>query len=498
MTSTLSRTYDRVFVGNEWVEPAQANCVEVINPATEKSIGSAVLAGVPETEAAIDAAHQAFENGPWPRMSADERADVLEKFCDLTKDKKLDIVSLIVAETGHSFAISIAVHFDMAMDIVGFQLKAARSDFTETHPVVTAPNPFDMGATSLAGGATVVRKPLGVVAAITPFNAPFMLNMLKIIPAMAMGNTVVLKTSEITPLQGLILGQIAIEAGLPMGVLNIIPGGPEVGQCLSTDPRVAAISFTGSDLVGSTIMGQAAPTLKRLMLELGGKSASIVCRDAALNDAALFGSINAITMSGQGCGLCTRHIVDNAVIDDYVEALQQRLWGFPIGDPANPYNQMGPLISAGQRTRAENFVQMARDEGGSVAFGGRRPEYLDKGFFFEPTIITGLSNSSQVSQKEIFGPVISVMGFDTEDEAINIANDTPYGLSGAVFSRNRGKAFEMAQQMETGYTYINATAIAASPSAPFGGVKRSGFGKEWGVAGLLEFTSQQTISYPIG
>jgi aldehyde dehydrogenase (NAD+) len=488
----------KLYVNGQWVAPAKGELKTVVNPATEETIGSVAMASIADCDDAIAAARSAFDNTGWRYLARAERSCVLEKFLDVIQADKMRMVDCIVAESGHSFAIALQVHFDMALAIARQQISFARQDLDEMTPVSTVPNPLNGGATQVASASSVIRKPYGVVAAITPFNANFMLSLVKLVPALLMGNTVVLKGSELTPLEVLRLGEYADQAQLPAGVLNIIMGDALVGDRLVTHDDVDVVSFTGSDKVGSLIMGNAAPGLKRLMLELGGKSASVVLADADLGTAALFGAANVTTMAGQGCGLCTRHIVHNSVMGEYVERLKRTLWAMPIGNPGNRFNAMGPLISQQQLERTERFVEMALEEGGQVACGGRRPVHLDRGYYYEPTLITGLSPDSEICQQEIFGPVIAVLGFDRDEEAISIANNSAYGLSGALFSADKGKALQLASRIDTGWVTINAAVIAPDVHAPFGGIKRSGFGKEWGLEGLKEFSYQQTLNFPVG
>jgi aldehyde dehydrogenase (NAD+) len=497
MSDIKFRSYDSVFIAGEWVKPVHGERNDVVNPATEDVIASVTMAGLNECEQAIRAARQSFNSGVWSNKSAKERADVLDKFVDLIQERSLEISQLIVAEAGHSFGITMQVHIATTLGIVRHQIELMRSDLSITTPISVSPNSMDGGATSVSSACTMLRKPLGVIAAITPFNAAFMLSVIKIVPALAMGNSVVLKGSELTPLEVLVLGDIANLAGIPAGVFSILIGGVDMAEMLTTHHDIDAVSFTGSDRVGAAIMSQSAQSLKRLLLELGGKSASLVLPDADLKTAALFGAASSTVMAGQGCGLTTRQIVHNSVIDAYVERMRRALWAMPIGNPENRFNQMGPLISAQACERSERYVDIALSEGGKVVCGGRRPIHLDKGYFFEPTIITGLSPDSKICQEEIFGPIIAVMGFDTEEEGIAIANNSNYGLSGAVFSRDSGRAFRVASKMETGYCFINAAGVSPSVRGPFGGIKRSGYGKEWGLEGLLEFSYQQTLAFPV-
>ena len=490
--------YDKLYIDGQWVAPASGENKPVINPATEEIICNVAMADVADCDAAIAAAREAFDTTGWRYLERTERADLVEKFLDLIEADRMDLVDCIVAESGHSFGVTLQVHVDMTLAITRQQLAFARQNLDEMSPVSIIPNPMNGGATQVASASNVIRKPFGVVAAISPFNANFMLSLAKTVPALLMGNTVVLKGSEVAPMEMLRLGQYADRAGLPAGVLNIILGDASVGERLSTHNDVDVVSFTGSDAVGSIIMGNAAPSLKRLTLELGGKSASVVMADADLGTATLFGAANITTMAGQGCGLCTRHLVHNSILEAYVERLKRTLWSMSIGNPANRFNAMGPLISQQQLERTERFVEMALEEGGKIVCGGRRPPHLEKGYFYEPTLITGLSPDSEVCQQEIFGPVIAVLGFDTDEEAISIANNSRYGLSGAVFSADKGKALQLASRIDTGWVTINAAVIAPDVHAPFGGIKRSGFGKEWGLEGLKEFSYQQTLNFPVG
>ena len=488
----------KLYINGQWLVPDSGEHRSVVNPATEEIIGSVAMAGLADCDNAIAAARSAFDQSGWRYLERHERADLLSQFLDCVEADKMGLVDCIVAESGHSFAVTSQVHIDIALAIARQQVAFARQNLDEMTPVSIIPNPFNGGATQVASASRVIRKPHGVVAAITPFNANFMLALIKIVPALLMGNTVVLKGSELTPLEVLQLGMYADQAGMPAGVLNIILGDASVGDRLVTHEDVDVVSFTGSDEVGSLIMGNAAPGLKRVLLELGGKSASVVLADADLGTAALFGAANVTTMAGQGCGLCTRHIVHTTILEEYIERLKRTLWAMSIGNPANRFNAMGPLISRQQLERTQRFVAMAREEGGKVVCGGRRPVHLDRGYFYEPTLITGLSPDSEVCQQEIFGPVIVVLGFDSDEEALAIANNSRYGLSGALFSADKGKALQMAERIDTGWVTINAAVIAPDTHAPFGGIKRSGFGKEWGLEGLKEFSYQQTLNFPVG
>ncbi len=358
-------------------------------------------------------------------------------------------------------------------------------------PVETAPN---AQGTIALGAGVMSREPMGVVAAITPYNFPFFLNVGKIIPALAVGCTAVLKPSPYTPFEALILGEIAEEIGLPKGVLNIVTGDVDAASLLTCDKRVDLVSFTGSDKVGAMIQEQAAPTLKRCLLELGGKSALIVGSDADVQQAAIAGSFFC-THAGQGCALTTRHLVHNSIRPHYVATLKGIIAQLTIGNPVDPGVTFGPLIREVARKRTEDYVAIALDEGAELVSGGKRPAGFDKGFFYEPTLFDNVANGSRLAQEEVFGPIGAVIGFDDDDEAITMANDSDFGLSGGIFSANVGRAYEMAMQLRTGGVSINGGSGKMSSHFAFGGVKRSGYGREYGEEGLNEFTYIKTIGF---
>jgi NAD-dependent aldehyde dehydrogenases len=334
-----------------------------------------------------------------------------------------------------------------------------------------------------------------VVSAVSPYNVPFFLNIAKTIPALAAGCTVVLKPSPFTPLEALLLGEIAEEVGLPAGVLNIVTGGPDVGATLTSHPDVDLVTFTGSDRVAEAILAQAAPTLKRVLLELRGKSAMIVRADANLDAAAAEGLRGFTAHCGQGCQVPTRHLVHNAIRAAYVEKVSAMAQALRIGDPSDPVVDMGPLISSTQRDRTEQYVEIAKSSGARLVTGGRRPPGREVGYFFEPTLFDDVDNGSRIAQEEVFGPVGAVIGFDTDDEAIAIANDSAYGLSGGVHSADVGRAYEMALRIRAGGVGINGGPGTILDTAPFGGIRRSGFGREFGVEGMNEFTYTKSISF---
>ena len=490
---TIMKHPRALFINGEWLHTDQLEAV--INPATEAVIGEAPVGTAAHVEAALAAAYEAFHTGPWPRLPQHARQAKLTEFLDAIERRAPEIVALIVAEAGSTQMLAQFLQYGIPMQHARHMVDISSRPSVTPLPVETTPNA--QGGLTLGGGV-LARDPAGVVAAITPYNFPFFLNVGKIIPAMAVGCTVVLKPSPYTPFEALILGEIAEEVGLPKGVLNIVTGGIEVGEALTTDPRVDLVSFTGSDKVGSLIQAQSAPKLKRVLLELGGKSAMIVRPDADIVAAAQNGLMGFTIHCGQGCALLTRHLVHNSIRTEYVATVKVMLTHVKVGDPADASVGIGPLIREAARQRTERYVQIALDEGATLVSGGKRPGDLDKGFFYEPTLFDDVHNSHRIAREEVFGPIGVVIGYDTDDEAIEIANDSDFGLSGAVFSADVGRAYEIALQMRTGGVAINGGGGKMSSHAPFGGIKRSGYGREYGLEGLNEFTHTKTISFKGG
>lgn len=490
MTAFL-RDYEHFYIDGGWIEPSGSNTDTVINPATEEPIATVPVGTKAEADRALDAARKAFDDGPWPQMTHKERVEILDRFCEIVHRRNDELKSLIVAEIGAPQMLAQMLHIDTPMSLTEHQLEIARA----RNPIGALPP--QRGSTPQGGRVlgqdVVVREPSGVVTAITPFNFPFFLNMVKIIPALAVGCTVVLKPSPLTPLQGLLLGDIAEEAGLPPGVLNILTGELEVGEMLTTDPRVDLVTFTGSDVVGSKVMEQGAPTLKRVLLELGGKSAMILREDADVDAAAQTGLQQITIQAGQGCALLTRHLVHRSLYDAYLEKVTGMIGHLNIGDPADPSVTMGPLISGAQRERVERYVEEGLQAGARLVAGGKRPEGLERGYFYEPTLFADVDSPMTIAQDEIFGPVGVVIPFDTDEEAVRIANDSRYGLAGGIWSADAATAFEMALQIRTGRVAVNGGG-PRNPAVPFGGYKRSGIGREWGEEGLNEYTELKTVS----
>lgn len=491
-------TLDGVYVDGGWVRPTNGACEAVLNPATEEVIGMAPVAGPTEAADALQAARDAFDKGPWPKLPMVRRIEFVQRFRRALEERADAIKALLTAEAGSTFMLNETVQFGAIFPCIDWCLELASRLAPHHAPIQSAPNLMNPIGPPIVGAGVVIHEPVGVVACISAYNFPLFLNVLKLVPAILAGNTIVLKPSPFTPYAALLLGEIAHEIGLPKGVVNVVTGGADVGELLTSDPRVDMVSFTGSDTVGSAIMRQASATLKKVHLELGGKSALIVRADADIEMAALSVLSNFTIHCGQGCALQTRTLVHNSVRRQLVELLEMMLPNWQVGDPADPSSLVGPLIREAARSRTERYVQLGIDSGAKLVYGGKRPPGLDKGFFFQPTLFDDVDNRSAIAQDEIFGPVGVIIGFDTDDEAVAIANDSKFGLHGGIHSADRAKAWEMALQIRTGQIWINGGTGNLYAKLPFGGYKRSGIGREMGPGWLKEFMVEKAIAYPIG
>lgn len=486
--------FQGLFIDGRWRETEAGT--PVLNPATERAVVTAPWGSVADADAAVSAARRAFDEGPWPRLSPADRSVALQRLREVLTDWADDIVELVVAEAGIPVSVARASQFDAPMQLFDFFVERCTA-FQPLRPLPVTTFQNRHGATVLGAG-TVQRYPRGVVTAITPFNAPFFVNLMKVGPALAAGCTVVLKPSDFTPLEALLLGAAGEEAGLPPGVLNVVTGGADVGEYLTTDPRVDMVTFTGSDAVGAKVMAQASATLKHVVLELGGKSAMIIRSDADLSLAAPRAAQELTLFTGQGCGLWTRHVVHRSIYDEYLERVAGVLQLLPLGDPTDPHTIVGPLIRESARERSERYVAGALEEGARLAAGGRRPAHLQRGFYYEPTLLADVRSGMTIAQQEVFGPVGAAIPFDDDDEAVRIANDSAFGLSGSIWTADPGTAFAMAQRIQTGNISINGGTGGMSPWAPFGGYKRSGVGRELGADVLDDFTETKSIQFHAG
>lgn len=481
-----------LFIGGELV--ATTARAPVLNPATEDVIGEAPVASVADAQAAVTAARDAFDSGPWPSLSRRERGAILLRLHDLLLAEEEPMTRLLVAEAGATLSLARAHQFRRPLRILADEIERNRVE--PARMIDLSINPGVGGAKDVLSTGMVFRDPVGVVAGIASFNFPFRVSLSKLIPSLLAGNTLVLKPSPYTPFSTLMLGDLARKAGIPKGVLNIINGEADVGSIITSDPRVDLVTFTGSERVGAAISAAAAPTIKRLLLELGGKSALIVRKDADIKRAALVGLLNTVIQAGQACARASRHLVHNDIRPAYVEALKTAVTNIRVGNPIEPTTSMGPVIREVQRREIERMVAIGRDEGARLIAGGRRPPHLPRGFFFEPTVFDDVDNAMSIAQEEIFGPVTAVIGFDTDDEAVRIANASRYGLAGWIETADPAKGLEMARRIRTGGIDINGG--GPNDNAPLGGVKRSGIGREYGPHWLDEYTAEKTVFLPAG
>src|SRR6476646_4702618 len=488
--ATALKNY-QLYIGGEWVDADSDEGLEVINPATEETIGSVPQGSIKDVDRAVGAARKAFQDGTWRKMSPRQRSDALLRFMQTIADRKAELVDLIIAEAGAARWVADGLQFE-----TGFKYAQWFAERTASFPF-QEPLPPQVSARGLGQGV-ILKEPVGVVAAITPFNFPLYLNLSKVVPALAMGNTVVLKPSPYTPLLAFVLGEIADAAELPPGVLNVVTGDVVAGEHLTTHDGVDMISFTGSDFVGKRIMGQAADGLKKVLLELGGKSPNIVFAGSDLDKFAASAATGFTIHAGQGCALPTRILAERSVYDDVVERTAAVLGKIRVGDPTDPKVMMGPLIHGAQRDRVERYVAAGTDEGARLVCGGRRPDGLDRGFFFEPTLFADVDNGMAIAQDEIFGPVGVVVPFDDEDDAVRIANDSRYGLAASVWHRDATRAYEISGRLRAGTVSINGGGGGPNSWGPFGGYKQSGIGREFGDYGLLEYTQLKTVTWSAG
>ncbi|GAA3719117.1 aldehyde dehydrogenase family protein [Gordonia hankookensis] len=486
----MIKEYRRLFIGGSWVDSETGRVEPVINPATEAIIGVAPVGSRTDTVRAIETARRAFDEGPWPQMPVRERSAILIRMAEAMEKRREELIALNIAETGCTRAG--AESFQTGIPIAHFRDMAERVLPTFPLEVGLPPN---VGAG--IGQGVVRREPFGVAALVSAYNFPFFLNLMKLGPALAAGCTTVLKPAPTTPLEAFVLGEIAQEAGLPDGVLNIVTGDVDAGTELTTNPMVDVVSFTGSDIVGRKVFEQAAPTLKKVVLELGGKSANIICDDADLTRATQSVIRDTILHAGQGCAYLTRTLVHRSRYDELLELVKDRLAAVTVGDPAHPDTTMGPLGSAAQRTRVEELIATGIAEGATVAVGGGRPSHLTAGFFIEPTLFVDVDNSMTIARREFFGPVMILMPFDDDDEAVRIANDSDYGLAGGVWAHDPIRASQIGQRLRTGYVTINGGGGGLNPDGPFGGYKQSGLGRERGAAGMDEFLQTKTMIWGV-
>jgi aldehyde dehydrogenase (NAD+) len=469
----------RSYIAGRWVEGERS--FEVENPADESCFAEAGVTPLPEVQRAISEARQSFDQGVWADLPVPERARILHAFLDEVEKSRETLIDTIMGEAGQPRPMAEGAQVAMGLTFGRQTIDLYQSmSHEEANPV-----PVD----DLVRGRVLLsirrHEPIGVVSAITPYNGAIIMAFQKLIPALMAGNSVILRPSPLTPLSSLVFGAAADVAGLPAGVLSIvIEDGAQGAELLTTDPAVDMVSFTGSTAVGGQILSQAAPTIKRVSLELGGKSAQIYLDDA-IGRVGL-GAMAVVAMtSGQACVAATRMLVPNERKAEVIESVCATYGMISVGDPADPKNLMGPLISAAQRERCERYIALAEESGAKVAFGGGRPAGLSKGYYVEPTVLDLPDNANPAARDEIFGPVIGILGYKDLDDAVHIANDSQYGLAGQVYGADVATATSVARRIRAGAVSVNAGIFSAYAAG--GGYKQSGLGRERGPDGIREF-----------
>lgn len=478
---------EKLFIGGEWVAPDTSEKITAIDPATEEISGTAPAGSPADIDRAVLKARDAFDNGPWPRMSPSERADILQNASKNLLEQSDDMAHRLTAEMGSPIAQSIGAQIPVGIDILDYYTKLARQfEWEETRPTYDVVNqPLEI---------RVRKEPVGVVAAIIPWNGPQIVGMMKLAPALVAGCTAILKPAPEACLNLEPFAQAFMDAGLPPGVLNIVPAHRDVGEYLVNRDGVDKVSFTGSTAAGRRIASLCGERIRRLTLELGGKSAAVLLEDVDLDKALpdLVGPM--MFISGQACNAQTRILAPRSRYDEIVEAAVAVVEAVPYGDPRDPRTFVGPLAAERQRDRVESYIEIGKSEGARVVLGGNRPKEFPKGWYVEKTIFSDVESSMRIAQEEIFGPVYVIIPYDDVPDAIRIANDSTYGLAGSVWTGDQDYGYEVASQIRSGSMGVNAYNLDCA--APFGGYRDSGIGRERGIEGLLPFIETKAILIP--
>jgi acyl-CoA reductase-like NAD-dependent aldehyde dehydrogenase len=478
---------DALFVGGQWTAPSTDQTIEVISPHSETLVARVAAAGAADVDVAVTAARSAFDEGPWPRVPVAERIDAVRRLAKLYAERKAEMAQAISSELGAP--ITFAGRAQVALPMM---MMAAFCDLAESYPWQESRPGF------FGSDIHIRREPIGVVAAIVPWNMPQFLTVTKLIPALIAGCTVVLKPAPESPLDALLLAEMLEQIGLPPGVVSVLPGDGALGAHLVAHPGVDKVSFTGSTAAGRRVAEACGAGLKRVSLELGGKSAAIVLDDADPASVAAGIRSASLSNSGQICNALTRILVPANRSGNFVDALAAEMSSMVVGDPADPATQVGPLVAQRQQQRVRDYIDTGQREGARLVLGGTElPDGVERGWYVRPTLFSNADNSMRIAREEIFGPVLTVIPYQDEDDAIHIANDSDYGLAGSVFTGDTDRGVAIAARIRTGTFGVNQ-GYPMDPFAPFGGVKGSGYGRELGREGFDGYVDTKSIAVARG